>query len=341
MLPTSAPSAFAPSRPRGRLLAAAALATLTLLAACGGGGESRTVFVPTRVLALGDEASVIDATGRKYTVNAVSATTGAVECSVSPIWIQTVATVRYGLVFPECNPAAVPSPASRILAEPGARVAGVVRQVERQVAAGGFRDGDLVTVMAGSNDVLDAYALYPATPVAALVGQVDAAGRELGRQVNRMVDGGARVLISTAIDPTFAPFGRALNAGAQVVDCPRVQGETERLPLLSCLTDRLNGAMRTTIYNDGRRIGLVLGDALVRSYLQLPLLGGFNNVADAACAATAVLPACTTATLAGPDVAGNVASGNAWLWASGVQLSPGGHAQLGAAAASRASTNPF
>jgi outer membrane lipase/esterase len=348
MFPTPArpdPSAAVPrsrSRSRGRASAAAALAALVLgLAACGGGGESRTVFVPTRVLAFGDDASVIDSTGRKYTVNAISATTGALDCVANPIWVQTLATGSYGLVFPECNPNAVPGPTSRILAEPGARVAGVRQQVDRQIAAGGFREGDLVTVMAGVHDVLDAFAQFPATPVAALVGQVDAAGRELGRQVNRMVEGGARVLVSTAIDPTFAPFGRAADPTAQLVDCPRVQGETERLPLMTCLTDRLNGAMRTTIFNDGRRVGLVLGDALVRSYLQLPVLGGFSNVSDAACAATAPLPTCTTATLAGPDAAGRPASASSWLWASGVQLSPGGHGQLGSAAVSRARTNPF
>lgn len=327
-------------RRRGRPLLVAVLAAAALAAGCGGGGEGRTIFTATRVLAVGDEASVIDTAGRKHTVNALTAA-GAIDCASNPIWVQTVATNGYGLVFPECNPGAVADPASRILAEPGARVAGVRQQIDRQLAAGGFRDGDLVTVMAGVNDVLDAYSLFPATPVADLVGQVDAAGRELGRQINRMVDAGARVLVSTAIDPTFAPFGRGRNAGAQVVDCPRVQGETERLPLLTCLTDRLNGAMRTTIYNDGRRVGLVLGDALVRSYLQFPVIGGFVNVADAACAATAPLPTCTTATLAGPDAAGIAASARSWLWAAGTQLSAGGQGQLGAAALARARTNPF
>jgi outer membrane lipase/esterase len=313
-----------------------------LLAACGGGSQT-SIFIPTRVLAFGDEASVIDTAGRKYTVNAVSAANpAALDCAAFPIWVQTVATGRYGLVFPECNPNNVPNPASRILAQPGARVTDVVRQVDGQIATGGgFRDTDLSLVMAGANDILDAFARYPATPIADLVEQVSDAGRQLGLQINRMADGGSRVIVSTVIDLTYTPFGRSQPAAALRVACPRAQGETEQLGLMECLVNRFNGSLRTTFYNDGRRVGLVLGDELVRAYVRAPLLGGFNNVASAACAASAVAPQCTTATLAGPDPNGSAASATAWLWADGTQLSPGGHAQLGASAASRAATNPF
>lgn len=343
MTATHTRSASAPTaRRRGRWPAVAAglVAALALaVAGCGGGGQA-TPFVATRMLAFGDEASVIDSQGRKYTVNAVTTDTGAFSCGANPLWVQSLAA-RYSLVFAECNPTGVASPASRILAQPGARAAGVKQQVDAFFAAGGPREGDLATVMAGANDVLDAYAQYPAVPIGTLVAQVIDAGKLLAGQVNRLAEGGARVIVSTAIDPTYAPFGRSRNAATQVVDCPRTQGETEREGLLECLTDRFNGAMRTTIINDGRRIGLVLGDALVRDILQFPASGGFINVADAACAATAPLPTCTTATLAGPDVNGNAASASAWLWAAGVQLSAGGHARLGQAAVSRVANNPF
>src|SRR6187200_2380535 len=92
---------------RRALVGGAAAATLAL-ASCGG-GEQVEKFVASRVIAFGDENSVIldtngDANGRKYTVDAtVSATDPTLACKLNPIWGQVVATA-YGFVFPECNP---------------------------------------------------------------------------------------------------------------------------------------------------------------------------------------------------------------------------------------------
>lgn len=319
---------------RGVLLA---VTSALALAGCGG-GTLATPFVPTRGLAFGDETSVIDTAGRKYTVNAVNAT-GAIDCTGNPIWVQVLITGRYGLTFPQCNPAGTANLPSRILAQPGARVADVAAQVDAFVAAGGFRQGDLVTVMAGANDVRDAFARYPASDVPTLIAQVSAAGRLLGTQINRMADAGAKVVVSTVIDQTFTPVARAQPNATLVVTCPRTQGESEQLALMTCLVDRFNAAMRTTIYNDGTRIGLVLGDVLVRTYLQTPALGGFLNTTTAACAIA--LPDCTSATFGPADGAGNLPSATTWMWADGLQPSPGLHTVLGNAAVSRALANPF
>lgn len=331
------PSATPARARKTRRLGAACLVALSAaLASCGGGTQS-TPFVPDRVLAFGDEASVIDTAGRKYTVNALSATTGAIDCATHVLWTQVVATGRYGLVFPECNPNNVVNPTSRIRAQPGARAAGLAAQIDAQIAAGGFTNRDLSLVMIGANDVTDALALFPASGVNQLVAQMTAAGRQLGQQVNRMADLGSRVVISTVIDITSSPYAATQPNAGVLVDCPREVGETDRnVPLATCLVDRFNAAMRTTIYNDGRRIGLVLGDVMVRNYVQIPALGGFVNAVSAACSPIAPLPTCTTATLSAVD-----AGAFTWLWAADTQLSPGGHAQLGALASSRAGTNPF
>ena len=71
-------------RPARRL--AAWLATLTLLASCGGGDRVGT-FIPGRLIAFGDETSVITPDGRKHTVNAVD-TAGALDCACNPNWVQ-------------------------------------------------------------------------------------------------------------------------------------------------------------------------------------------------------------------------------------------------------------
>lgn len=304
------------------------------LSACGGGSQT-AIFIPDRVLAFGDESNVLDSTGRKYTVNALTAS-GAVDCAANPLWTQVVATGRYGLVFPECNPNGVANPTSRIRAQPLARAADLVAQVDAQLAAGGFTGRDLALVMVGAHDIADALTLYPATDVGTLVAQVSEAGRVLGRQVNRMADGGARVIVATAIDLQASPLAATLPGVNGVVGCPRVQGESEALPLTVCLVDRFNAAMRTTIYNDGRRIGLARGDEVVRNALRFPSLYGFTNVTDAVCATTAPPPTCTSATLAAPG-----ATATNRLWSQGLQLSPGGHGQIGVEAANRAATNPF
>ena len=67
-------------------------------------------------------------------------------------------------MFPTCNPAgsAVFDPPNRIRATVGARAADLSAQIDAQLAESDFRDGDLVTVLVGANDVLPQYAQYPA-----------------------------------------------------------------------------------------------------------------------------------------------------------------------------------
>ena len=97
---------------RGRRLGAAALAATLLVAACGGNGEPETRFHATRVIAFGDESSLIvdtrnNGNGSKFTVNAtVSETDQTLVCGANAVWSQSVAA-SYGLFFPECNPSGV------------------------------------------------------------------------------------------------------------------------------------------------------------------------------------------------------------------------------------------
>ena len=134
--------------------------SLGSIGACGGSTSTLDPFKPGRLLVFGDESSSLTLTGRKYGVNGISATTGNIDCSSEPLWVQTLANV-YGFAFTECNPGSA-DPRAFMRAFAGARVIDVSAQVEAQVAAGGFRDKDLATVLAGQNDSLDLYAQYPA-----------------------------------------------------------------------------------------------------------------------------------------------------------------------------------
>ena len=312
-------------------------AAAALLAACGG-GEQVSKFSAQRVIAFGDESSVIDdfrhdGNGRKYSVNALSTTDSSLACQSNPLWIQSVAG-NYGLVFPECNPAAtaVAVPVSRIRARAGARVADLAAQIDVQQSESAFQSNDLATVLVGQNDVLAQYAQYPAVGEAQLIVNVEAIGAELGRQVNRLADAGARVLIATVTDVGRTPFAAAQNAA---------NADTDRAALLSRLSARLNASMRATIANDGHRIGLVLNDELVQSVVNNVGTGGFTNVTTGVCdltQSTLVPPSildCTTATL----VAGG--TGATYFWADDLHLSSGGQSFLGSLATTRASNNPF
>lgn len=305
------------------VLGAGALASVVLLAACGGGAQSQT-FTATRVIAFGDESSVITADQKKYSVNALLAgSTTAVDCISNPLWIQTVAA-HYGLVFQEC-PGTVPAPVSHIYAFAGAMVADLSGQIDQQLNNGGFKAGDLVTVLIGANDVLAQFAQYPNVGEAQLLTNVDAAGAALATQVNRLAAAGAKVLISTIPDMGLTPFAGDRSAGS-----------TNGNPgLLSRLSTRFNDAMLARITNDGHQIGLIQLDEYLQATDNATRLGAgsFANTTDPAC--TVVLPQCTTATLVA------AATTSAYLWADDRHLGASGQASLGSLAVTRATSNPF
>jgi outer membrane lipase/esterase len=315
------------------------LVALLLLAACGG-GDTQNNFLPTRIVAFGDETSVIDdfqgdGNGRKYSINAVVANTDStLVCSSNPIWIQTLATSYGGLVFPECNPGPTPvdNPPSRIRAEFGAMAADLSAQIDAQEAESGFHDGDLVTVLVGVNDVLAQYAQYPAVSEPTLTANVEAAGAEVGNQVNRLASAGAKVIVTTIPDVGYSPY--ALAEKTAHID-------TDRQQLIIRLVARFNASLRSSLTNDGHSIGLVTMDQLVESVAGFPGLNGFTDTTDVACDLSQSLltpPSildCNDFTLVA-----NATSTN-YLWADDRHLSYGGQLSLGNLALSRARTNPF
>ena len=306
---------------------AAAMTCALLLASCGG-GDQVDPFVPARILAFGDEHSVIersdDGIGRKYTINFLAAVTDAeqnptVDCTQLPIWIQVVAN-HYGLPFDKCPGTATAAAApSRILAEPNARVASVTNQINSFLTSNSFADGDLVTVMAGLHDIVSlqgqintSYTLNDAKADA------EAAGVALAAQVNRIANAGGKVIIATVPGVGYTPQGRA---------------NTTLSAELNELTKSFNDALRDNLINDGRRIGLVRADQNIRTVVEAASL----NVTEPACNDTTLsdVRTCTSQTLV-PS-----ATANTHLWADALHLSPVGHANIGSLAVARATGNPF
>jgi phospholipase/lecithinase/hemolysin len=321
------------------LRAAGATALAALLASCGGESDGLVAFVPARILVFGDQSSVITADARKHTINAVNTDgSGAVNCSKNPIWTQVLATF-YGKGFPECPLASeTTAPSSRILAQDLATAGGdreidlagqVTRQLERPAAdGGGIGPNDMVSVLIGVNDVVAAYELWEAGEIseAQAVALAEQAGVAIASQVNRIAAAGGKVIISTVPDVSVTPYGRS-------------KGITG-VARLSYLTARVNGKVLVTIENNGRKIGLIELNQSLISVVGAPTAYGYVNVQDAACVPPDPLN-CTTSTLKTNPIDGTSAGAYTWLWASALQLSPGGHLQLGNLATSRARNQPF
>ena len=294
------------------------LGVVSLLASCGGGTSQIQAFVPSRLIAFGDETSVITSTGHKYSINAFGVDGNTLDCNASPIWVQVVAE-SYGFGFAEC-PLSTGQEKGYIRARAGARAADFALQVDAQVGAGGFLETDLVTVLVGTQDVIDLFHDYPSKTRDEIIALARQRGELIAAQVNRLVQLGAKVVVATVPDVGLSPYGRA-------------QG-TEGATLLSDLTFALNGRIRVNILNDGRYIGLVLADEFIQTANKAPSYFGLNDATSAACLVP--LPDCTT-----NDLSNSAVAKEGWLWASDRWLGTGGHRQLGVLAQTRAHGNPF
>jgi phospholipase/lecithinase/hemolysin len=308
---------------RRAFLAAPLLSWLLLTAACSD-SEFAQPFVADRVVAFGDESSVILSDGRKYNVN--DFTEGNLDCAKNPIWVQELAAV-YGKPFPAC--AGTNTTALSVgRAQPGATVDGLRQQIDAHLAADRLGEKDLVTMFVGRHDILAEYANFAADGEATITARLSQIGKQLGAQVNRVALAGSPVLVVTLPDLGRTPFGAAEEAA-----------NPGRAGLLSRLTSAFNTSMRLEIINDGRMIGLVDAFDLLGAMVKFPGNYGIVNATTPACLSTAPLPDCSTQTLTQVD--GASVNPAIYLWADPQLFGPTGHRYLAIVATSRARNNPF
>jgi outer membrane lipase/esterase len=315
--------------------AAVGVLAAAVLVSCGGGDRVEE-FAPKRLIAFGDENSVIDdsadpGNGRKYTVNGLVVDddgdyTGELDCITNPIWIQYL-SAQFGIVFESCNPTNAADPQGRIFAEPGARVADVVAQIDAYLAADSLSGTDLITVMVGQHDVLAHYALYDGSNYDDVRALSAAAGEALGKQVTRLAEAGGKVLISTVPDVAYSPYMRREDLAHPLEERPRVMKD---------LVFAFNEALRANFPNNGEMIGLVQADEQVQILAdedKTSLDNWTTPVCDPSKAPT--VDQCTQATL----ITGG--SSSEFLWADSTHLTPAGHRSIGSLAVTRATNNPF
>jgi outer membrane lipase/esterase len=325
----SLPAFFLPSGLAPRALAAAAL--LLALASCGGGTSQVEPFVPLRMVAFGDEMSALTADGHHWGVNGFADTSNTpndttddtFNCRVLPNWTVSLAAT-FGLAFAQCNPDGAGNTQAFSRAAPAARVADVAAQVDEQIAAGGFRDRDLASLMVGVNDVLDLYGRYPATSEADLMSLARERGKQTAQIVNRLVGLGVKVVLANVPDMGISPF--ALNEN-------QANGDIDRAALISRISAAFNEQLGVNIVLDGRFVALVQIDQRSQVIGRSPGSVGLSNATVAAC--TAPPPTCSTRTLVTDAVAGG------YLWSSDRWFGAGGQAQLASMAVDRARRNPF
>jgi outer membrane lipase/esterase len=310
------------------LVAAGSLATL---ASCGGGTYQVTAFAPARVLTFGDESSRLEGSqGLKYSINGVVNASHQTDCTIAPIWNQTVAN-SYGLIYANCNPTASNVTNAIDLTTVNATVDDVVSKVAAFQAGDTFNYNDLVTIWVGTHDILNEYQANGAGDQATLLANMRSQGATLANVVNSIAAAGGKVLLLTVPDLADSPFGYAESQ----------RGDFDRLKLLSQMTTQFNLGLRSNIVNDGSKIGLVLVDDLVHNVARNP--GGFGLIQlanqTAGCLDTAPLPTCTPDTLRSDPVTGQETTG--YMWADATHLGSVLQTQIGNQASNRAHTNPF
>lgn len=298
------------------------ITTLALVASCGGGTTQYDPFVPKRLLVFGDDYSALTQNNRNYSVNALD-DNGNINCIGQPIWVQQLG-FAYGFSFAECNPNADFQPAGRMLAFAGAKVADVAAQVEAQVAAGGFRDKDLATVLAGANDIIELYEQFPSLGQDTLLAEARARGQRLARVVNRLVDLGAKVIIADLPDIGLTPYAVSRRTVGQTFD---------PVDFITRLTTAFNEQLGVNVVLDGRYVGLVQTQLRFQAIARSPGSFGLVNITEGVCATAP--PNCTSATLVTAGSAGT------YLWSDDRRLAPTGQAQLASLAIDRARRNPF
>lgn len=306
---------------------ALALCAAAVLSACGGGNRAEP-YVPTQLLAYGDELSVIDdstaisatnsagvasssapGNGVKYTVNGFSSTTGLLDCTVNPNWVQILAA-NLGMAFKECL-GTYPSAAAISNARPGRKAREVISDLDRLIKLNPG-PSTLATVLVGTHDVKELNTSVNAgtLTLAAALAEAQARGTELGAAVTRVTAARIGIIVSTIPALGQSPYALVGTDGNGKPNNPTVIGQ---------LTDAFNEALVLSIPESGRKVGLVYGRPIGLDLNNNPA----SSYTNAAVCAVDDVRYCTTSTLQpGGDI-------NTWIWATDVYLTPITHTKLG------------
>lgn len=189
-----------------------AASSVLALAACGG-GSVESQLDPARVLAVGDAfADLGQNGGPRYTVS-----DGTVN-----IWTEYLANAYGNTLAPASSGGWSYAEAhARVAAEPdavgGTATRTIAEQIDALLARTALNDRDLVLVSAGTSDlIVQGQAVITGAQTSdAAVAAVEQAARDLARQVQRLVNGGAtHVVVVSPYDLSRSPWAIETGQGA-------------------------------------------------------------------------------------------------------------------------------
>ncbi|MBL8352428.1 MAG: hypothetical protein JNL87_19190 [Burkholderiaceae bacterium] len=317
----------------GAFLLAPLVLSAALLAGCGGGTSQVDPFSPSRLIVMGDESSVIESNGRKYAMNDERNAVVANRCLDQPTITQMVATL-YGFVFEQCNPTGA-VPKAFIHARVGARVGDPATGLAAQIAGvSALGPADMVTVMIGTNDIIELYESVRAGTITRdqAIDLAKARGKTAAAQISAVLATGARALVMTVPDVGQSPYATTASAA-----------DPNARSLLHDLSYDYNGTLRTSIKpDDGRYWGLVLADDAVAAVVASPssYLAAPANTTIAACTSAKITDCVITSDAATTTLVTGAKTDN-YLWAGDRYLGPVAHFRIGQLAQSRATNNPL
>lgn len=175
-----------------RVLLSLACATATLLAACGS-STIESALAPSRFLAVGDAFSDLGQTSNSVVTNArYTVNDGSVN-----IWAEQLAS-RYGLALKASassglSYAQAHARVSQATDAVGGSAPSIKAQVDTLLAANSLGANDVVLAQGGISDLIAEVASGAGT--ATMTANVKQAGSELGAQVRRLVNAGAKYVV--------------------------------------------------------------------------------------------------------------------------------------------------
>lgn len=189
----------------------AACASALLLGACGG-GSIESQLAPSRIVAFGDATADLGQAGARYTVNDTS-TNNWTQVVAAGFGRPLTASAAGGLSFATGN--------ARVLAKPDAggstATRTVLEQIDTFLASGAPGANDLLLVSAGTSDVIvqAQAAITGAQTRDQMLAALGQSGRDLGAQVRRLVNAGAKhVVVVGSYNLGRSPWAVQLGQGS-------------------------------------------------------------------------------------------------------------------------------
>jgi len=310
-----------------RALLTAACALPLALAACGG-GDIVSKLEPSRLVVFGDAFSDVGQRGVRYTVNGAGG-----------IWVEQFAS-RFGLsVTPSASGGtSYATGSARVTVKPDAAgdasTPTVTEQITNFLTSRGIAENDLIIIGGGIGDILAETAAMNAGQSAAQTrANVEQAGRDLGDQVQRMVDAGAsHILVVGPYNLGRSPWAIAQQGGFLATCQEPSKSPGDATP--ACLSSAFTQTLLVRIAKLGQKVAFVDPALYFNLVTSTPSAYSFTDAVNIACTSVDPGPGigigagkvssarCNTGTLSGVAL-------DTTLFADPIYFTPAGNAAFG------------